>query len=178
MPDSYVIVPLIASDGSKCGCLKPLADAPAEGEDSWCPAHGPNGRVPLRQTLEALRGLQYEGRFLLEVPAWSHVGAGKRQGRTAGGALGTSRSDMSVDIVLERHHDAIFAAVQPGQTSADLLGVEVSGPEHGTRGCTIKRDNKKFDTTPFKVLTVKHPPDDDNPLYYQEEAERVLIAWY
>jgi len=148
-------------------------------EPAHCPAHGVNAdkKKGLREMLAEFRALQYTGRFLMEVPAWSHVHTGKRQGRSSGGALGSTKPDMFVDGVLERHHNAIFSRVEPEEECPDLLGVEVSGKEHGTRGPTIKADNKKSRAVPFKVLTVKHAPDDD-PLHYPAEAYKVLYGWW
>lgn len=85
---------------------------------------------------------------------------------------------MHVDIVLEMYHDAIFEVVPLGQKTSSLLGIEVSGSEHGTRARTVRRDSKKIDAVPFAVRTVHHARDEDDAFYYVDEAQRLLDSWW
>lgn len=163
-----------------CGCYK-LVKGTAD--DSHCKIHAGNPDNGALQMVQALRNEDYNGRILLEVPGWSHIPAGKRQGRVKsskrGGQL-KAGPDMRCDIVLEKYEGAIHAEVRAGMKFDDVVAVELDGSEHRYRKKTKRRDTSKKKTAPFTVLSVQHdrgkvPPSGD--MFWQGEAEKVLSKW-
>ena len=177
--EEYQEVQLHDCDGQLCGCSKLVKNTNV----TLCKVHGPKPHQGTLQFVTALRR-RYTGRVLLEVPGWSHLPAGRRQGRKkSGDGAGQlcSGKDMGHDIVIERYTGAIYSPVVVGAESPDVVGVEMNGPDHKQNPKIQSRDAAKVVAAPFTVVSVawgkkkKAPPIDDD--FWDEEVDKVLSKW-
>lgn len=77
---------------------------------------------------------------------------------------------MQMDIIVERHYDAL-----KGSDATALVGVEVDGPGHNAKGAKV-RDAKKDGKTSFYVQRVK-VADMQHSSDYVAVAQKALSGW-
>lgn len=179
--EEYKEVQLCDADGQLCGCVKYIKGPVLS---THCSIHGPQKpKAGCRPFVAAMRRAGYRGKVVTELPYWSRMQQGHRQGRKQSGAQGgqlQSGPDMRFDVTVEEFAGALHCKVPTGHKTDAVVAVELCGSEHRYRSKTRKRDTTKFDAAPFHVLHVdfdsKHVPADDDE-FWDEEAEKVMSRW-